>query len=108
MCAQVCKRKCPPLRCNLPPCVASIDEALLILDSCVDGQRTFGMVEMANLLRDTMPRELVDAELHMSQWMVCGLLHIMYISDPTPLTGRHYAVLLASILAQEENHNVQN
>ena len=103
MCARVCKPKCPPLHCDLPPCVASIDKALLILDSYVDGQRTFGMVEMANLLRDSMPRELVDAGLHMSQWMVSGLLHIMYISDPTPLTARHYAVLLASILAQEDN-----
>ena len=119
MCARVCKPKCPPTKCDkpkcpptkcdddtppcLPPCVASIDEALLILDSYVDGQRTFGMVDIAKLLQDTMPHELVHAGLHMSQWMVCGLLHIMYISDPTPLTARHYAVLLASILAQEDN-----
>ena len=97
MCARVCKPECPSTNC-----VASIDEALLILDSYVDGQRTFGMVDIPNLLQDTMPHELVDAGLHMSQWMVCGLLHIMYISDPTPPTARHYAVLLASILAQED------
>ena len=109
MCARVCKPKCPPTQCDddtppcLPPCVASIDEALLILDSYVDGQRTFGMVDIAKLLQDTMPHELVHAGLHMSQWMVCGLLHIMYMSDPTPLTARHYAVLLASILAHEDN-----
>ena len=100
MCARVCKPECDDVT---PPCVASTDEALLILDSYVDGQRTFGMVEIAKLLQDTMPHELVDAGLHMSQWMVCGLPHIMYISDPTPLTARHYAVLLASILAQEDN-----
>ena len=99
---RVCKPKC---RHNLLQCVASTDEALLILDSYVDGmyetyvRRTFGMVETADLLRDTMPRELVDAGLH----MVCGLLHIMYKSDPTPLTVRHYAVLPGSILAQEDN-----
>ena len=103
MCARVCKPECPSTNCDTPLCVASIDEALLILDSYVDGQRTFGMVDIANLLQDTMPHELVDAGLHMSQWMICGLLHIMYISDPTTLTARHYAVLLASILAQEDN-----
>ena len=97
MCARVCKPEC------VRPCVASIDEALLILDSYVDGRRTFGMVEIAKLLQDTMPDELLDAGLHMSQWMVCGLLHIMYISDPMPLTARLYAVLLASTLAQEDN-----
>ena len=48
-----------------------------------------------------MPNELVDVGVHTSQWMLCALLHIMYISEPTPLSPRQYAVLLASIIAQE-------
>ena len=64
ICARVCKPECQSTNCDTPPCVASIDEALLILDSYVDGQRTFGMVDIANLLQDTMPHELVDAGLH--------------------------------------------